>query len=365
MEDYRRNITVGLFMALGLGSLGVLIILYGELPEYFGAKTYTVKIHFDSASGVDRGVSVLMKGPQIGKVDSVEYIDLNHPEQGVYVIAKIEEDYVIPATATAEIPVPLAFGRPSIHLMIPKGPAAENLPTDGSAIIPGSIVGPMEGLIPPGLLSKVEKAAQQIGDLAERLTPVADDLHELFEARSLQAVDQPPPGQTPLPPNVSTAVARLDGALKNINDVLGTQETKADLRQIIANFRTISEDGKSAVADIKAFAEQARNIGEDAKRITGKVEINLDKLSNRMDEMLVAVITDAEKLGKILDNLHQASMDLAEGDGTAGRLLRDPKLYEEITITAQRLSALIEDLHTLVQKWDKEGVNLKGIGFGT
>jgi phospholipid/cholesterol/gamma-HCH transport system substrate-binding protein len=365
MEDYRRNITVGLFMALGFACLGVLIILYGELPEFFGANTYTVKIKFDSASGVDRGVSVLMKGPQIGKVDAVDYVDPNHPEQGVFVIAKIEEGYVIPRTASAQIPVPLAFGRPSIHLMIPKGPAAGNLPTDGSAIISGSVVGPMESMIPPQLLDNIKKATQQIGDLAERLTPVAEDLHELFVSRPLQAIDEPAPGQTPPLPNVSTAVARLDGALKNINDVLGTQETKADLRQIITNFRTISEDGKAAVADIKSFAAEARTVSEDAKRITGKVETNLDKLSARLDDMLVSVITDAEKLGKILDDLHQASTDLAEGDGTAGRLLRDPKLYEEITITAQRLSALIGDLHTLVQKWDNEGVKLKGVGLGS
>jgi len=365
MEDYRRNLTVGIFMMFGLASLGVLIILYGELPDMFGANTYVIKIHFDSANGIDRGVGVMMKGPQIGKVDSVEYLDPAHPEHGIYIIANIEDQYVIPTTATAEISVPLAFGRPSIHLKIPKGPAPAYHPTDGSAEIHGILVGPMESMIPPALLSNIEKATQQIGYLAEQLTPVADDLHELFQVRPLQAVDAPPAGREPAPPNVSTAVARLDGALKNINDVFGAAETKADLRQIITNFRTISEDGKSAVADIKAFAQQARAMADDAKRITGKVEVSLDKVTDRVDDTLKAVITDAEKLGKILDQLHQASTDLAEGDGTAGRFLRDPKLYEEITLTAQRLSAMIEDLHKLIKKWDNEGMNIKGVGFGS
>ena len=365
MEDYRRNLTVGIFMAFGLVSLSVLIIIYGEVPKFFGADTYSVKIRFDTASNIDRGVAVLMKGPQIGKVDFVEYVDPAHPELGVYVIADIENQYVIPATATAEIPIPLAFGRPNIHLKIPPGPAAANNPTDGSAIIQGSVVGPGEGLIPPQLLDNVNKATRQIGDLAERLTPVADDLHEFFQARSPQAVDAPQPGQEPAAPNLSTTVARLDGALKNINDLLGTPETKADLRQIISNFRTISEDGKAAVADIKAFAQDARSVADDAKRISRKVETNLDQLTVRIDDLLKAVITDAEKLGNVLDDLHQASTDLAEGDGTAGRFLRDPKLYEEITLTAQRLSATIEDLHKLIQKWDQEGVNIKGVGLGS
>ena len=43
MEDYRRNVTVGIFMAFGLASLGVLVILYGQLPEFFGANTYSIK----------------------------------------------------------------------------------------------------------------------------------------------------------------------------------------------------------------------------------------------------------------------------------------------------------------------------------
>lgn len=365
MEDYRRNLTVGIFMVFGLASLAALVILYGELPEMFGANTYVVKIHFDSAGGVDRGVAVLMKGPQIGKIDAVQFVDPAHPEQGVYVIAKITDHYVIPITASAEISIPLAFGRPTVHLKIPKGKAPANYPTDGTALISGTVVGPTENLIPPDLLANVRKATQQIGDLAEKLTPVADDLHELFQPRTLQAIDAPAPGREPAPPNVSTAIARLDGALKNINEVLGTPETKADLRQIITNFRTISEDGKSAVADIKAFAKDARTIADDAKRISGKIETNIDALTARVDDTLIAVITDAEKLGKILDNLYQASTDLAEGDGTAGRFLRDPKLYEEITITAQRLSALIEDLHALVRKWDEDGVKIKGVGFGS
>ena len=48
-----------------------------------------------------------------------------------------------------------------------------------------------------------------------------------------------------------------------------------------------------------------------------------------------------------------------KGDGTAGKLVNDPKLYEGLSDSAAELHLTIKDLRRLIQQWEQEGVPFK------
>ena len=50
---------------------------------------------------------------------------------------------------------------------------------------------------------------------------------------------------------------------------------------------------------------------------------------------------------------------LNSGEGTIGRLLNDPQLYNDMSDAAQRLTLTLRDLQTLVRKVKEEGLELK------
>ncbi|GAF70159.1 unnamed protein product, partial [marine sediment metagenome] len=150
---------------------------------------------------------------------------------------------------------------------------------------------------------------------------------------------------------------------KHFNDVLGDPNVQSNIRVAIQNFREISEQGKAVMQDLKQVAKQARFVAEDAKELTGKMSKMLDKANTELDRVARAIIDDAEKLGKFFDHLDVVGRNLAEGKGTAGKMLADPELYESMVLTMKRLQLTIDDLGALVKEWQREGLNVKGVGW--
>ena len=60
-----------------------------------------------------------------------------------------------------------------------------------------------------------------------------------------------------------------------------------------------------------------------------------------------------------LDYFASAGRDLAEGQGTLGLMLRDPKFYEELFLTVERLAAAAQDLQVTVRQWRDAGFPVK------
>jgi len=71
MGSYKRiEITVGIFVFLGIVSLAVMAIRLGEVGG-IGASGYQVKAMFNDAGGLRAGADVMIAGVVVGRVDDV------------------------------------------------------------------------------------------------------------------------------------------------------------------------------------------------------------------------------------------------------------------------------------------------------
>jgi len=78
MQAYRKvEISVGLFVFLGLLSIGWLALKIGQVGG-LGESGYTLTADFDDAGGVRNGSDIMMAGVIIGRVDSVTLTDNDH-----------------------------------------------------------------------------------------------------------------------------------------------------------------------------------------------------------------------------------------------------------------------------------------------
>jgi hypothetical protein len=305
-----------------------------------------------------------MKGVRIGSIASIGFRNERQPEEGVQVELDIQEKWRITRSArvTVEQSV-IGFARPLVKIIVPPQPVAEFLPEDGSVPLQGEMVSAFESLIPRDVVAILQKAASQIGNLAEALTPVASDLHDLMQPRDLELVDHPQVGGKRLSANLRTAVERLDSALKSLNEVIGDPNVKNNVRVAVQNIRDVSEQAKVVMEDLKKVAQQARFVAEDAKALTGKLGKTADTANAQLDKITRVIVDDAEKLGRIFDQLEVASRNMAEGKGSAGKFFADPELYESMVITMKRLQLTIEDMDNLVKQWQREGLSVKGVGL--
>jgi len=78
MQVYRRaEMTVGVFVFIGLLAVGWLAIIVGQVGG-LGQSGYTLTADFDDVGGVRQGGDIMMAGVIIGRVDSVQLQDNDH-----------------------------------------------------------------------------------------------------------------------------------------------------------------------------------------------------------------------------------------------------------------------------------------------
>ena len=355
MTDRNRNILIGLFVLVGLFCLAVLIVLFGESRGIFSQR-YVLRAKFDRISGVREGTDVKLAGVWVGNVAKVELLDPNEPGKGVYAVMQIDNKFVVPRGSVASVVTPI-MGQAAINIIPPPpaAPQAHHPPVaqDGTGEIQGIMKNPLETVIDPKLMATLEKTTAQIGILAEALTPAAKAIEDLLKVKTVAEVDQAPDTVTA---NLSTAVERLHSVLKHIDTVLGDPEVRSNLKETLANFKAASEEAKLAVAGLKAFSEEAQGAAGSARKVIDKLDTTVDTTHRHIDDLGQRLLLNADKLSRILDYLAAAGHDMAEGEGTVGMLLRDPKFYDELMLTTQRLGAAAAELEVLVKQWQKDGI---------
>jgi len=99
MKEYKRiEITVGLFVFVGIASMFYMALKLGEVGG-LGASGYHLEAAFDDVGGVRAGADVMIAGVVIGRVDDVH---LNSDDQAE-VSMRIHDNIHITADAIASI----------------------------------------------------------------------------------------------------------------------------------------------------------------------------------------------------------------------------------------------------------------------
>lgn len=356
MNEHKRNVLVGLFMLAGLAMLGVLLVLFGEKPAWLGGAEYELTITFREVEGVADGMPVNLNGVQVGRVERLEFNDPQRPALGLRVIALIQDRYYIPTGATGRVYANLlGVGRGRIEIIVPE---VETEPLDWTgAVIAGEMGNPFEELIPEDLMFSLEKSIRQIGNLFETATPVADDLHQLFAFRRLEDLDDPVAEAQRITANLSTVVQRFDKTLAHFNQVLGDPEFRSAIVGAVENLEGMTAEGKET---FRLLRETASEVQQDLNHIAGALDALVADTHTGVTDVRKRLIPALESVSKLADNLNRASRELAEGEGTAGLFLRDPRLYEAMLLSLERLTDALDKLRSLFDQFDAKGrIDLK------
>lgn len=355
MDEAKRNTLIGAFMVFGLAAFGWLMTSFGELPAWLGAGEYELIILVDEPSGISEGTPINLSGVQIGRVKELRFKDPAHLDVGVEIVGAISKEYVIPRTASAIVqPAGLGLGRGFINLTVIKGEQAAPLP-EGEAIV--GVMGNVWGdMIPDTLLDSVDRSVAQFGNFVEALTPVADDLHDLLEKHTVADVDAVGEFRR-VTANIFTVVQRFDQTLKNFNETFGAPEIKEGWLEVFGNIKQMSIDGRESLDHMREMTTALR---EDLKRISDKFEGGIDNATEHLDEIALSLRPALENAAQLTALLVRIAAAIEAGEGTAGRFVRDARLYESLLLTSQRLTDLVDTIQRITAKFERDGaIHLK------
>ncbi len=336
MTKMHQNTIVGIFVLVGFTVMGGLIIAFGGGRTLF-TDTYNLQVVFPKGvQSIQQGQTVTLYGKRIGETTEVKFVDETALEKGVIVIVKVE-DFDLPSSLQMIVtPNLMGLGKPPIELFVGDPGDRTKLPRDGTATIQGSMKPMLDQLIPKDMQSTLTSATKHIGELADRLKPVAENINRMMEARKLEDVDA-----KAATANFDSVMQRFDASLKAFTAVVGSPDNQQNFAALLANSRKISETGVQTM-------ENVRDITAEGKQVTKNVGELVRKLATTSDDM-----------SAVLKRMEQTLATLNEKTGTVGLLLNDNRLYEEMLLSAKRLTKALDDFREVMDLAKKGQLRIK------
>lgn len=340
MKETTRNLLVGTFVLTALGSLAILMVWFGETPSWLRRSEWTLKItDVQDLRGISDGTPVKLNGVEIGRVSSLEFKDPASPGEGVLIVARIKNMYLIPRGALAKVySATLGIGGGQINIVVEPGADTEPLPRKG-AVLHGEMASMLGELVTKEMVDSVQNAVDNIGSLAAAAKPVAENLENLLVQRKIVDLDEGAQA------NVTTVLERIDQFVENLNVVLGDTNVQEDVKATVRDLRTASEDMK---AMIQMWSEQSKKLADNANDGLERTVANLDTSFGQLNEFLEGMVEASRNVANIVQAIEK-------GEGTAGLLAKDERLYEAAVLAFRRLDAVLANMEHITGKIVEDG----------
>ncbi|MEM8875454.1 MAG: MlaD family protein [Planctomycetota bacterium] len=318
MSSNKRNSLVGITVLLALGLLGYMIIQFGgNLAGPFAGEKFTVTIDTERADALSVGSPVQFKGVTVGQVSKLELTD----DYGLTLEAQIDADKRIPGNVIGYIrQTNLLSSGAVIQLEIEATPdgvlaAGDVVPTNytGNEIIPA-----------------------EIGELASNLNDIVTEFKEQGLIGDTKILLQ----------NTNEQITRAGDTIASAREFIDDPQMRADIKAAIA-------DSRATAASAREAMEKFNDAGDEIVITIGETRQAINQTAGRVADSLV-------ELDKSLDNIQSITAKIDNGEGTVGRIINDPALYNALLDVLKQANAVSRDAQRLIVQLEQEGFK---VGF--
>ncbi|MFM1995984.1 MAG: hypothetical protein RLZZ111_371 [Planctomycetota bacterium] len=325
MNDRVMQFRVGVMVLATAIIAGILVVLFGDLPSLVQA-TYPLKMSFSDARGISGGTPVRKNGILVGRVNNV----MLDERGGVSVVADIDSYVPVYKDEVPRISSTI-LGDSEIQLV------------PGRIVPPRQRLGPEEVLVGAVSRDPMEAFATlepKLGNALDSLAQASDSVQKLSTNIDRMFMGGDDRFERVLRKTEATLDA-FNSAMKNIDDVMGDPASREDIKDTIAALPEVVADLRKTVQGIGTTVDTAdRNLR------------NLEGLTKPLGDRGSAMVAQIDRtIGRLDETLQQAAMftkALNESQGTLGKLVRDPQVYNDLAQAAATVNKLTKELRPIV-----------------
>jgi len=296
---------VGVFVIIAVIAFFWMVFKFGDLPGFVSEiKSFEIRIQFPTAPGVQRDTPVRLCGYQIGTVTQVnpptvlQDLDTKQSYYQTLVIVSIDNRFKnnIPDNVTAKL-VTRGLGSSYIDLEVLSLEAPK-----GKVLVEGSLLQGSTGVS-----------------------------NEFFPAETQKKLEE--------------LIVNISEFVKNSNEIVGNSENQSNLKATLAN---LAEASNQAIESMKTL-----------KEATAAGRTMIQNVDNRTDRLTESLVVTSDKLAQVMTNLDSILVKINEGQGTAGKLVNDGRLYEQFLQNSKELDILLKEIRLFVTESKKKGIPFK------
>lgn len=251
----------------------------------------TFYVHYDNVEGLSSSAAVTINGLVVGKVEKIEFIDKLGKLQ---VEMQIKSDFPISKSSVAALYEPGLIAGKQIQIL----PNHEDkTPAQSGDVLQGKVV--------PGLTAIV----------GEKLTPISEDLTKVLK--------------------------NADKLLSSVNNVLN-KDSQQNLQKAIAELRITMEEFHRASGTLNGMLDNNKQKIDGIVTNFNKVSKDFSSISDSLQKADLG--KTVKKLQLTLENVDKIIAGIESGKGTMGKLMKDDKLYTELTAASNELELLLQDV---------------------
>ena len=334
MNERVMQFRVGVTVIATLLISGILVLLFDGLPT-IGVQPYVIYLRFTQAPGVTDGTPIRKSGIRIGRVRRLQFAeDFGGEiarEGGVVVTAEIDAPRTIYTRERPQIGKSLLGDAFIEFIRDPSGelgPALEPGVTIVGTVVadPLQFIGNIEGSLSTAITS-VARTSEEIGSLSRRI-------NDLLISNDEQLVRI-----------VTKAEQSLDGiqqAVNSANGLLGDPKLQQDIKDVATRLPKVLKELDESIVSLKPAMQRADAILADIQQVS-------KPLGERGPALIETIDHASQKLDQALGDLSNLTRSITSSEGTLGRLLKDPSLYDEVHGLAQNVTELTRELKPIVR----------------
>ncbi len=289
-----NELKVGLTVILAVIAGWIGFRYMSDMPLF--RQTQEVVVTFDRVDGIASGSMVYMKGVQIGTVRQIRL----DADRTVRVNMNIERGIEIPEDSQALL----------TSLGIIDGKAIVIEPGSSSRAVEhgGEIRGTYVETITESLERRGEELGEELSESIAELNRFLVQLNETFNPENRESIGR--------------SIGHIETTSRSVSEMLENrqqelEETISSANRVMAQLDTLAASNRPRIDSTMASIERSMADFENLTR-------QFDQTAGRLDELL---------------------MKINEGEGSVGRMMNDPSLYQNVDSLTVELRNLIEQIN--------------------
>ncbi len=338
---------VGIVVICAAIILAILVMLFGE-----GWKSqYTVFVETPTAPNVTVNTPVRRNGIRIGRV-----ADVDNNDRSVRLTLKIDSDESIFANEVCEIGTASLLGDAVIDFMPGTNPNRGDALTDRQFVNTGNVAierSPVELIdVAINLENQVDTTLRAI-QLASDNVAVAAESAETIMGNFQDAIGGQDSGFSQfldstreLSAKAEIAIENFNEFMVNINEVAGDPEMRDNFRESVAKLPELLNEINITVADARETINSFRSVSSNAEKNLANLTDFTQALGAQGPEVIDTLNRNLAKLDSLMTDVGSMAGG-GQSQGTLGKLISDPSLYDNLNETmrnAREISAQLKPL---------------------
>ncbi len=246
---------------------------------------------YDDVEGLSPSSTVTINGLKVGQVTAIDFLN----EKGKLIVTfTVEKDFPFSESSIAEV--------------------------YGGGLIGGKSL---------AIIPKFDKS---------RIAESGDTLQSKTEEGIMELVNE---RLTPLQEKVESTVVSIDSLFNSLNKVLD-EDSRQDLKSSLSDLSSTVNSFKGTSAALNKLVTGNSDKLDRTFTNLDEMSTNLNHFSDTLAQVNLKGMTD--DLESVIADFEQVSNKLSSGEGTAGKLLNDDKVYDNLDRATKQMEQLLQDI---------------------